>query len=305
MASLLIAAAVNIAVGLLINEIFPPPDIEQEGPRLTELGFTSAAYGKFVNVVFGTDRIAGNIIDATDPPIEEVVTKESQSAGGKGGGQSVNTTTYTYFLTCRISWCIEGAKDIVRWWGDGKVIFDASGTTQMLKEGVSMIFYPGGADQLQDPEEVVRRGANIPAYGHLTTIKVDRMPMADFGNRIPNFTAEIAFNSAAQTPVKNMVEPSGFSLNTTNPWDYDPDRNQLLVAKIGNAPAFTADASSLAFQNSFSVTDLVNTRHAMGRDGFAYLSPGLSNRNPITKVDLESGNQVATLGDSNSTPPAR
>ncbi len=131
MAQLLIAAAVNIAVGLLINELFPPPDIEQEGPRLTELGFTSAAWGKMVNIVFGTDRIAGNIIDTPDPSIEEVVTKESQSAVGKGGGQTVNTTVYTYFLTGRIAWCIEGADKLIRLWGDGTTLIVLTGTGQL------------------------------------------------------------------------------------------------------------------------------------------------------------------------------
>jgi hypothetical protein len=305
MATLLVAAAINIAISIAINELFPPPDINQEGPRLTDLGFTSAAYGTFVGITFGTDRVSGNIIDATDPPIEEVVNEESSGGtlfGLKGGGPQVNTRTYTYFFTGRISWGIEGATDLIRWWGDGKIILDASGTGQIVKEGVIYTFYPGGQNQIQDPEEVTRRGANISAYRHLTTLKIDRMPLADYGNRIPNFTAEIAYNSQAQTPVKNMVEPSGLSLSTTSRWDYDPDRNQLLASKDGSAPAFMADASSLEFRNSFSISDLVNTRHTMGRDGFAYLSEGVANRNPIVKIDLDSGIEVARLGDSGSSP---
>ncbi len=300
MTTLLIAAAVNIAVGLLINEFFPPPDIE--GPRLSELNFTSAAYGKFINVIFGTDRVSGNIVDTTDPAIEEVVTKES--VGGKGGifGGGQKIKVYTYFLTCRIAWCIEGATNIIRWWGDGKIILDATGTSQFLKEGVTHTFYPGGINQLQDPEEVTRRGSDIPAYGHLTSSKVDRMPLADFGNRLPNFTAEIAFNSSASTPVLNMDEPSGFSLSTASRWDYDPDRNQLLASKNGSAPAFTADASSMEFRNDIQVSGATNTRNTMGRDGFAYLSTGFANRNPITKVDLDSGITVGSVGNSGSSP---
>ncbi len=306
MAQLLVSAAINIAISIAINELFPPPDVNQEGPRLTDLGFTSAAYGSFVGITFGTDRVSGNIIDATDPPIEEVVHQES--SGGTlfglkgGGGPQVNTKTFTYFWTGRISWGIEGASDMIRWWGDGKIILDATGTGQIVKAGVTHTFYPGGQTQIQDPEEVTRRGANISAYRHLTSSKVDRMPLADFGNRIPNFTAEIAYNSLAQTPVKNMVQPSGLSTSSSARWDYDPDRNQLLVSKTGSAPAFTADASSMEFRNSFVVSDLVNTRHTMGRDGFAYLAPGFSNRNPITKIDLDSGIEVARFGDSNIGP---
>jgi hypothetical protein len=301
MAQLLIAAAVNIAVGLLINELFPPPDIEQEGPRLTELGFTSAAYGKMVNIVFGTDRIPGNIIDSTDPPIEEVVTKESQSAGGKGGGQQVNTTTYTYFLTCRIAWCIEGADELVRLWGDGKIIIDATGTGQLVKEGVLHTFYPGGIDQLQDPEEVTRRDANIPAYGHLTTSKLDRMPLADYGNRIPNFTAEISFNATVSTPFLQLdPEPAGFnppgSLTGADATHmmFNPDRNEVYGLKGGSLGTWAADASTMDFK--FAIGG--GGDGTITKEGFGY-SNGTGNTEPMLIHDIETGVQVQSYGRDN------
>lgn len=125
MATVLIGIAVSIAVNLAINALFPPPDIEQIGPRLTELGFTGSAYGKFVNIIFGTDRVDGNIIDTQDPVIEEVITSDSQS--GKGGGPTVTQTTYAYFFTGRISFAVEGATDLVQLYGDGKLIWDSDG----------------------------------------------------------------------------------------------------------------------------------------------------------------------------------
>ncbi len=126
MATLLVSIAVSVALSLAVNALFPPPDINQEGPRLTELGYTGASYGKFVNIIFGTDRVDGNIIDTQDPAIEEVVTQESQS-GGKGGGPTVTNTTYTYFFTGRISYAVEGATDLVQMYGDGKLVWDADG----------------------------------------------------------------------------------------------------------------------------------------------------------------------------------
>jgi hypothetical protein len=298
MATLLVSAAVNIGVGLLINAIFPPPDVNQEGPRLTELGYTSAAYGKMVNIVFGTDRIAGNIIDTTDPAIEEVVSTESVSSG-KGGGQTVNTTTYTYFLTCRIAWCIEGATDIIRWWGDGKVILDASGTGPIIKEGVTHTFYPGGKDQLQDPEEVTRRGSDIPAYGHLTTSKVDRMLLTDYGNRIPNFTAEIAFNSSKQTPFLQLTpEPAGFNPpgslvgGDVTYMSFNPDRNELYGLKGGSLGTWAADASSLDFKSGIDG----GSDGAVGKDGFGYSNFAGANSTPLRKHDVETGALIESLG---------
>ena len=50
MAQLAVAIAINIAIALAINALFPPPDIEQNGPRLADLDFTGASYGKFINI---------------------------------------------------------------------------------------------------------------------------------------------------------------------------------------------------------------------------------------------------------------
>jgi hypothetical protein len=297
MATLLVSAAVNIAVGLVINELFPPPDVNQEGPRLTELGYTSAAYGSFVNIIFGTDRVAGNLIDTTDPAIEEVVTTESQSA--KGGGQTVNTTTYTYFLTGRVSWGIEGASAMIRWWGDGKIILDATGTGQIVKEGVTHTFYPGGPTQLQDPEEVSRRGSDIPAYRHLTTSKIDRMPLADFGNRIPNFTAEIAFDSTQTNPFIQLTpEPSGFNPpgsfagGDTTYMSFNPERNELYGLKGGTLGTWSANGTDLTFKSGIGG----GAEGAIGLDGFGYSNNTGANSTPLNKHDVETGVIVASLG---------
>lgn len=304
MAQLLISAAVNIGAGLLLNALFPPPDIEQEGPRLTDLGFTSAAYGKFINITFGTDRIDGNIIDSTDPPIEEVVNTETQSAG-KGGGQQVSTTTYTYFLTCRIAFCIEGASDLIRLWGDGKMIYDATGTTQLLREGTGLTFYPGGPTQIQDPEEVSRRDSDIPAYRHLTSIKLDRMALADFGNRIPNFTAEIAFDSDVTTPIIGMDEPAGIDIPgsasgaDTSHMAFDATRNYLISLKRGSDSTWTADASSLDFVQLVGSGGLSNPGY--GFNGYVYAQTSSGNTVPLQKKNIETGEVEQQFGaDDNS-----
>lgn len=307
MATLLVGAAVNIGVGLAINTLFPPDDIQQEGPRLTELGFTSAAYGRFVNITFGTDRLDGNIIETTDPPIEEVINKESQTVG-KGGGQEVETTTYTYFFTGRISFGIEGGQDLIRLWGDGKIIYDASGTSQLVKEGVTLIFYGGGPDQIQDPEEVSRRGTDIPAYGHLTSVKIFRMPLADFGNRIPNFTAEIAYASEATTPFITMTEPTGFnppgalSGADVSYMAFDPTRNALIGLKAEGNGMWAAGGSSLDFQRYFA--DGVNSgfvEPGYSPSGHLYRGNGFANATLLHKDEIDTGETVGTFGNTGIT----
>lgn len=305
MATLLISAAVNIGVGLLINALFPPPDIEQFGPRLTDLGFTSAAYGKFVNIVFGTDRVDGNIIDSTDPPIEEVVNVESESAG-KGGGQKQTTTTYTYFLTCRIAFCIEGADDIMRLWGDGKIIHDKTGSSTINKAGVSFTFYPGGPTQRQDSEEVARRNGDIPAYRHLTSVKLNRMPLADFGNRIPNFTAEIAFNSSLTTPFVTLDESTGLDVPgslsgaDTTYMSINPERNEVYSLKHTTKGMWSADVNTLDLRTVTEQSGIGASKPVVGLDGFIYRQTGATNGADLLKIDIDTGLEIGRFNSGNS-----
>jgi hypothetical protein len=323
MASILISAAVNIAIGIAINALFPPDAIEQEGPRLTDLGFTSAAYGKFINITFGTDRISGNIIDVQDPAIEEVVTTETQDVGGKGigGGQEVNTTTFTYFFTGRIAFSIEGAVDLIRIWADSKIIYDAGGpvgggeidpltnlpafrrlAAPQKKGNVTVTFYPGGETQLTDPEEVGRRGADIPAYRHLTSVKLDKLPLADFGNRIPNFTAEIAYASIKSEPFFAMTEPASLDPPgstggaVTNYMAIDPTRNLFFSLKstASNNGVWSGNLADMTFKAFIRYTGFATP--GVGLDGFAYGQNSGANATAMHKKDVETGETVATLG---------
>lgn len=305
MATVLISAAVNIGIGLALNALFPLPDQEQEGPRLSELGFTSAAYGRFVNIPFGTDRIPGNIIDTPAPAIEEVVTDESTRVG-KGGGQRVNSRTYTYFLTADVSFSINGATALIRVWADGKLIYDIGSTDQVVREGIDLLFYPGGATQEVDPEEEARRGVGqVPAYRHLTRVKLNRMPLADFGNRIPNFTAEVAFNSQAVVPFLGMDEPAGLDVpgslagSIDNYMLLDPARNIFYSLKNSATGLWAADATNMQFRTVIGGGAF--TQPTVGVDGFAYTQIGSSNSVPVFKKDVDTGLTVGQAGNDSTS----
>src|ERR1700744_4674724 len=61
-----------------------------EGPRLENLSVQDSRYGAGIPIVYGTTRIAGNVIWSTD--LIEASHTNSVS-GGKGGGGSVSSTT--------------------------------------------------------------------------------------------------------------------------------------------------------------------------------------------------------------------
>jgi hypothetical protein len=82
----------GFALGSMLGGVlFPqdgPPDQIQEGPRLHDLKVQSSAHGAMLPLVYGTVRIAGNVIWAADLE-EQVVTQTTSASGGKGGGGSV------------------------------------------------------------------------------------------------------------------------------------------------------------------------------------------------------------------------
>lgn len=101
----------------------------QEGPRLGDLRAQTSTYGNMIPKVYGTMRLAGNVIWSTD--IKEVKTEktstQTSSGGGKGGGGGKTTTsqttvTYEYFVTLAIAICEGPIDEVIRVWADSKVL---------------------------------------------------------------------------------------------------------------------------------------------------------------------------------------
>lgn len=158
----------------------------REGPRLSDLAVQSSAYGRVIPIVYGTVRIAGNLIWSR--PIEETVTTTTASAGGgggKGGGGRVtqSTTTYSYSVIMAIAVCEGPVDEVLRVWADAKLL-DLS--------QYSLRIYRGDEEQLPDAFiQGFEGGGLTPAYRGLAYVVFENFPLADFGNRIPNFTFEV------------------------------------------------------------------------------------------------------------------
>lgn len=154
------------------------------GPRLAELGVQSSTYGRMIPVVYGHMRIAGNIIWSL--PIRETATTSSSSAGGggKGGGRVTQSATrYSYSVTLAIGICEGPVDEVTRVWADAQQL-DLSQFTVRL--------YRGDEAQLPDSLIVALEGAErTPAFRGLAYAVFEDFPMADYGNRIPNFTFEV------------------------------------------------------------------------------------------------------------------
>ena len=201
-------AAGAIAGNIIDQNVFGPGARRVEGPRLNELRVLSSEEGAAIPRLWGRMRISGQMIWATN--LEEVATTSTQKTSSKGGPKT-KTTGYAYFANFAVGLC-EGIIDRVgRVWADGKELDISKFTTRV---------YRGGEDQLPDSLIVAKEGAaNAPAYRGLAYIVFERLPLEQFGNRIPQLSFEVIKTSGGieqHVRAVNIIPGSTeFGLDTT------------------------------------------------------------------------------------------
>lgn len=149
----------------------------REGPRLADLTVQASREGAAIPRIYGRARIAGQVIWATR--FEEEASEER--VGGKGGSSGSTVRTYSYFANFAVGLCEGPVARIGRVWADGQP-FDLS--------SVAARFYTGDAAQAVDSLIEAKQG-DAPAYRDTATIVFERLPLADFGNRLPQLTFEV------------------------------------------------------------------------------------------------------------------
>lgn len=298
-----------IVGGIVGNLLFPPDPIVTEGPRLGDLTVTSSAYGAPRQIGFGTIRQAGNMIWTAG--IREQ--KNTRKSGGKGmGGPSQESITYTYFATFAIAFGEGPADDVLRIWADGKIIYDKRGTDpDTNKEGLNFRFYPGNETQLPDASIQAVEGEDAtPAYRGTCYILFDDLALQDFGNRIPNITAEITYaGTPGRLATKATPLAGGITSYSTNMLAIDWDR-QLAYTISGtenylrrvNLVTMKEDrqvpGGDTFVQGDDTVEWFVTGLYVMS-DGALITTPshsGGSNRSPISRIDPDTLRETHRFG---------
>ncbi len=157
-----------------------------QGPRLSDLEVQASTEGAPIPRLYGRARLSGEIIWATK--FEEVEKTETQ--GGKGGPQ-VSTTEFSYFANFAVGLSEGTITRIGRIWADGKLLDQARFTFRV---------YRGDEEQLPDSLILAKEGGEAPAYRGTAYVVFERMPLADFGNRLPQLAFEVF------RPVKGIEE---------------------------------------------------------------------------------------------------
>lgn len=201
--------------GFLLGGALDQQDrLDQTGPRLSDLTVQTSQEGTPLATLYGTLRVSGNVIWSTG--LEEVRHQE-ESGGGSGGGGS--STTYSYRTDVAVALCAGEITGIRRIWGDGKLIYDIGDSadyatlTASTARAKSLRIYPGSESQLPDPLiEAVEGAGNTPAFRGVAYVVLEDLELADFGNRVPNFTFEVvkAGGADALSPLlQSIAAPVG------------------------------------------------------------------------------------------------
>ncbi|WP_163266439.1 baseplate multidomain protein megatron [Chelativorans alearense] len=179
-----IGGAIGSAAGYFIDQTLFAQNVraEQKGARLNTATITSSAEGTAITRLQGRRRLGGQIIWATR--FEEEISKETQTSGGKGGGKvSVTTTTYLYYANLAVGLCEGKVSRIGRIWADGKEVDQTEITVRK---------YLGDEEQMPDSLIEAKEGAgNAPAYRGLAYVVFERLPLNEYGRRIPQITVEV------------------------------------------------------------------------------------------------------------------
>lgn len=155
-----------------------------EGPRLTEIEGLASTEGAPIPRVYGRARIGGQLIWATRFEEEVTTTVTRSKRGGKGGQKAQKTyeTTYSYYANLAIGLCEGPIAFVRRIWADGREIdFNA----------VTLRVHRGFPDQQPDPLIAAKEAGEAPGYRGTAYVVFERFPLADYGNRVPQFSFEV------------------------------------------------------------------------------------------------------------------
>lgn len=188
-----LGGAIGAIAGSELDALIAPPI---KGPRLTDIALQTSTEGAPIPRLYGRMRAAGQLLWAT----RFLETASTVSLGGKGlPAPGAKETEYTYSISFAVGLCEGLVTKIGRVWADGNLIDLTQYTTR---------FYAGDEAQTGDPliQEIEGAG-NTPAYRGVCYMVFEDMPLADFGNRIPQLQFEVirAISATNPTALENVL----------------------------------------------------------------------------------------------------
>jgi hypothetical protein len=288
----------GFVVGSLVGGLLTPGE-KTEGPRVDDLKVQVSTYGAGIPILYGTERVGGNVVWSTD----KIETEET--TGGKGA--EPEHTSYRYFVHMGIVLC-ETPRDgstvnIVQIYQDGKLIFDArsgipigSALASAENPHAFFVLYQGHADQLPDPiEELYEDGpGSVPAYRGLVRIRMNAVECP--GGRVPQFSFVLTTTPAVleQTVMETTGDASGY-VQADGTWSFDTDVSTFRTTiSWSSAPGslskvFEVDLGTpfVNFSSPFAVQGATAPTLA-----YAIGTPGSPAQDEVRLIDVSSGQKL-------------
>lgn len=281
---------IGVTLGSLL---FPPEGPKLERGRVDEIRLQGAQQGSPIPIVYGRNRTAGTIIWATGL----IETSTTSTSGGKGGGGGVTTTEYSYTTSLAILVCEGTITKIRRIWANEKVIYDwrtgGSPTYESFLDPSKVRVYLGNQTTADAAIEADKGVGNVPAHKGMAYVVFEDLPLAEFGNQIPNFTFEV---ESAHANLKIALEDlaSRIGLSST---DYDfsavvgyPTRGMLIGARTEAGRVMEAFAKA----NFFEIVESEGKIKSVIRNGNSVLTIPSDDIGAAEYGDTETARYVET-----------
>jgi hypothetical protein len=229
-----IGATIGRALGALAGSAIDKAIFGEPAGPGADLRLQGSSEGAPIPKLYGWSRLSGNVIWATD--LEEI---EDEGLGAKGGGGERGIAA-----SFAIGLCEGKVHRLGRIWADGELLDTAS---------ITLRFHRGTETQHADSLIEAVQGDDAPAYRGLAYIVFERLPLAAFGNRIPNISVELC-------RVVGELEPAITSITVipgATEFGYDPVARVRIVSPgvtLGENAHVARDVSDW----SLSIDELVD-----------------------------------------------
>jgi len=239
----------GFSIGMTMGNIFFGPKPRLEGARM-DVRIGGASQAAPIPIIFGSMRVAGNIIWAPD-----LVESSDTQGGGSLGGPTF--TNYSYTADLGVMFCQGEITRFNKIWADAELIYDYNGGDEKWAEYIDpdkVTMYVGSMSQTVDPlidAERTAAGDEAPAYLGRSYIVFETFPWSRFGHT-PNFTAEVVRGTSVtlSSILEELFQRVGIAEAELDMSDLDgvtvsgfiiPSRQELTSALEGLLRAYNAD----------------------------------------------------------------
>jgi len=203
-----------------------------EGPKAAagaDIRLSGSSEGGPVPRLYGWSRLGGNIIWATE--LEEI---EAEDSGAKATSSAEEREIVVSFA---VGLCEGEVQRLGRIWADGQLLETS---------GLALRFYRGTDEQ--EPDSLIEAvQGTAPAYRGLCYLVFERLPLSDFGNRIPNITVELCRVVGELEPLVRSVTV----IPGATEFGYDP---QVRVRRLGRGATGTENAHVSALVSDWTLS---------------------------------------------------